>query len=75
MLNEIAHRLDVTLRGVPYVGDSLKDIQTAQAVGARPMLVKTGKGERTLASGMVQEDIPVFENLASCVDDILDSRY
>lgn len=75
MLHEIALRLDVSLRGVPFIGDSLKDIQTAQSVSAYPILVKTGKGEETLATGCVSQDIPVFDNLASCIDAILESRF
>ncbi len=71
MLREIAHRLDTSLQGVPMVGDSLKDIQSAQAVGAVPLLVKTGKGERTLAKGEGLSDVPVFENLAECVESLL----
>lgn len=71
MLREISHRLDTSLQGVPLVGDSLKDIQAAQAVGAVPLLVKTGKGERTLAKGEGLNGVPVFENLAECVESLL----
>ena len=31
------------LEGVPFVGDSLRDLQAAQAAGCRPHLVLTGK--------------------------------
>lgn len=71
MLREITHRLDTSLQGVPLVGDSLKDIQAAQAVGAVPLLVKTGKGERTLAKGEGLNGVPEFENLAECVESLL----
>jgi D-glycero-D-manno-heptose 1,7-bisphosphate phosphatase len=45
-----------------FVGDKLADIQTAQAVGAKPILVRTGKGEQTLINN---PDIssPIFKNL------------
>ncbi len=51
MLHEIAKRFDVSLKGVPTVGDSLRDLQAASAAGARPVLVLTGKGEQTLKAG------------------------
>ena len=44
LFREIERRLQVSLEGVPAVGDSLRDLQAAQAVGARPLLVRTGKG-------------------------------
>ncbi len=64
---EIAERLQTSLATVPAVGDSLRDLQAAQAVGARPILVRTGKGLRTLDKGVGLEDIPVFDDLASVV--------
>ncbi|QGU33284.1 D-glycero-beta-D-manno-heptose 1,7-bisphosphate 7-phosphatase [Thermochromatium tepidum] len=48
LLLEIAARFDVDLSAVPFIGDSLGDIQAARAAGARPWLVRTGKGEHTL---------------------------
>jgi D-glycero-D-manno-heptose 1,7-bisphosphate phosphatase len=60
---EIANRLHIDLAGVPAVGDALRDIQAALSVGARPLLVKTGKGLRTLASGELPEGVAVFEDL------------
>jgi len=59
------------LRGVPAIGDSLRDLQAALTVGAQPMLVKTGKGVRTLEGGQMPEGIPVYENLADAVRAIL----
>jgi len=44
------------------IGDSLRDLQAAEAVGAKPILVKTGKGQQTLLNNP-QLNIPVFENL------------
>lgn len=47
MLLDIARRLGRSLEGVPFVGDSYKDIQAAQNAGASPILVRTGNGMRT----------------------------
>lgn len=47
MFLEIGERMNTTLRGVPAVGDSLRDLEAAVEVGAQPVLVLTGKGEKT----------------------------
>lgn len=51
MLEEVARRFSGNLKGVPSVGDALRDLQASAAVGAQPILVRTGKGEKTLAAG------------------------
>lgn len=71
MLHEIAARFGRDLEGVPSVGDSLRDLQAAVSVGARPLLVKTGKGERTLAAGGLPKNTPVFDDLAAAVEHLL----
>lgn len=47
MLKDLARRLGISLEGVPFVGDSESDIEAARAAGACPILVLSGKGERT----------------------------
>ena len=37
-------------RGAPLIGDKHSDLQLARGVGARPILVRTGYGETTLAA-------------------------
>lgn len=73
MYKAIARRFDTTLKDVPVIGDSLRDLQAAQAVGATPILVKTGKGERTLAKGEGLAGIPAFNDLADAVSALLDN--
>jgi D-glycero-D-manno-heptose 1,7-bisphosphate phosphatase len=63
MLEEIAARFHTELKGVPIVGDSLKDLQAAESVGAQPILVLTGKGEGTRAEGGLPKKTIVFDNL------------
>ena len=48
LLAQIASEFEVSLQGVPFVGDSLKDIQAARSAGCRPILVLTGKGGQTI---------------------------
>ncbi|UFH49377.1 D-glycero-beta-D-manno-heptose 1,7-bisphosphate 7-phosphatase [Pseudomonas sp. KNUC1026] len=64
MLEQIAAHYSVPLEGVWFVGDSASDLQAARAAGAQPVLVKTGKGERTLSKGL-EADTQVFEDLAA----------
>jgi D-glycero-D-manno-heptose 1,7-bisphosphate phosphatase len=63
LFEEIARRFRVDLAGVPSIGDAARDLQAALAVGALPILVKTGKGQRTLDAGGLPEDVQVFDNL------------
>ncbi len=71
MFKEIGIRLAVDLIGVPCVGDSLRDLQSADAVGAQPMLVLTGKGERTLREGNFPKNTVIFPDLAFAVSALL----
>jgi len=57
-----------TLSGVPFVGDKRSDIELAAAVGARSILVRTGKGEVTARDGA---DAEIFDDLAAVVDSLL----
>lgn len=52
----------VDLQAVYAVGDSYRDIEAAQAAGARPVLIKTGKGLKTLQNHP-QLNLPIFDNL------------
>jgi D-glycero-D-manno-heptose 1,7-bisphosphate phosphatase len=71
LFDEIAARYGRGLKDVPAVGDSLRDLEAAASVGARPMLVRTGKGEKTLAAGGMPENTPVFADLSEAVDYLL----
>ena len=64
MLEEIATRFHTELKGVPAIGDSLRDLQAADAVGALPILVLTGKGKLTQEQGGMPKKTLVFEDLA-----------
>ena len=70
MLRDIARRLGIGLEGVPFVGDSVVDLQAGRAGGARPILVRTGKG---LSTEKVPEarGVPTYDDLAGFVSDLL----
>jgi D-glycero-D-manno-heptose 1,7-bisphosphate phosphatase len=65
MFREIASRFNADLTGVPAVGDSLRDLQAAAALGAQPMLVLTGKGRKTVDDTALPPDTLVFPDLAA----------
>jgi D-glycero-D-manno-heptose 1,7-bisphosphate phosphatase len=73
MFHDIAARLRIDLGGVPAIGDSLRDIQAAQAAGATPLLVKTGKGFGTVSQPDFDPAVPVFNDLYSAVNHLLTS--
>ncbi|MBL4762116.1 MAG: D-glycero-beta-D-manno-heptose 1,7-bisphosphate 7-phosphatase [Gammaproteobacteria bacterium] len=71
LLKEISKRYQRSLEGVPVVGDSYRDLEAALQVSAQPILVKTGKGIRTLNSGVDLSGIPVFDDLAAVAEQLI----
>lgn len=72
LLQDIGRRFQSDLKAVPVVGDSLRDIQAAQAVSARPILVHTGNGADALRENeALLRDIEQYEDLAAAVDVLL----
>ena len=64
MFLEIGNRFGVELTGVPCVGDSVRDLQAAAAVDAQPILVLSGKGEKTLRDGVFPANTIIYPDLA-----------
>ncbi len=74
---QLAQRWNISLEGIPVIGDSLRDLQAARAVKARPILVYTGKGRKTaeqLQESKGMGEIPVFDNLSQAVDHLLQEQ-
>lgn len=76
LFNELAERLNTSLSDVPAIGDSIRDLQAAHSAGASPILVKTGKGRKSiaaLAKGQHPEleQVPTYKSLAAYVDSLL----
>ena len=71
MFEEIAKRFKVSLKGVPTVGDSLRDLQAGYVKGCVPYLVLTGKGQKTSETGGLPPGTQVFPDLAAMVDALL----
>lgn len=74
MYQSIAWRFGLSsLTDVPVVGDSWRDLQAALSVGARPVLVKTGKGAQTAvqqAEELANASIAVVDDLAAAVESL-----
>jgi D-glycero-D-manno-heptose 1,7-bisphosphate phosphatase len=67
MIEEIAERYGMDLTGVPSVGDSLRDLEASARLGAQPILVLTGKGQKTQAKGGLPEGTVIYPDLAAFV--------
>jgi len=80
LLLEASKRLRLPLAGIPFVGDSDTDVEAALAVGAQPVLVKTGDGRATHAARLTPNQEPasapvsVYADLAAFVVALLDRR-
>lgn len=71
MYHEIARRYDVDLRGVPAIGDSLRDLQAAASAGCSTWLALTGNGIRTRDKGGLPDGTRVCADLAEFADVLL----
>ncbi|WP_319380203.1 D-glycero-beta-D-manno-heptose 1,7-bisphosphate 7-phosphatase [Thiomicrorhabdus sp.] len=75
MMRSIEKALNVDLSGALFVGDTLADIQAARSMSMQPYLVRSGKGERTLASqDPLLEGVAVFDNLKALADHLLSRK-
>lgn len=75
LLEQIAERYGMPLAGVPFIGDSLRDMHAAAAAGCEPHLVCTGRHADLAGQTEVPAGFPagtrVHADLATCVDHLL----
>jgi D-glycero-D-manno-heptose 1,7-bisphosphate phosphatase len=74
LFEQIGARFGVSLKGLPAVGDSLRDLQAGSAVGCEPHLVLTGKSVGLTpeqASHGLPEGTRVHADLAAFADHLL----
>ena len=69
---EIEHQLSV--KGAPFIGDSLKDVKAALSAGCKPVVVKTGNGKETVNQLANCQSIQVCENLADASELLLNQQ-
>lgn len=65
LLKQISQFYQCQLKDIPFVGDSMRDLEAAAAVGCLPVLVKTGKGKHTWEkyASQLPSNTLVFDNL------------
>ena len=63
MIDNIEKTLQTSAVGAFFVGDSLCDIGAARAAGCRPVVVRTGKGKKTIKQSNKLQDTLIFNDL------------
>ena len=71
LLRTIAERFEIEPADTPVVGDALRDLEAGAALGFPTHLVRTGKGEKTLAAGGLPEGTQVHDDLRGFALDFL----
>lgn len=69
LLKAIAKDFPTEIKNAILVGDSLRDIQAAQAINCKAVLVKTGNG-KNFQNHEELKNIPTYENLKSFADSL-----
>lgn len=68
LLEKVASDFQVNLQNAPFVGDALRDLQSAHAMKCQPILVTTGKGASTLAKGNLPDKTRIYNDLMAFVE-------
>lgn len=64
LLFQLQRDHQISLAHTPFVGDSLRDLQAGRLAGCRPILVKTGNGQKTLLAHQDElSEIAVYDDL------------
>ncbi len=71
MILDIGRRFSVVLSEVYAVGDTLRDLQAFANAGCKPILVRSGKGEETLAAGSLPPNMLIFADLNEAAQHII----
>jgi len=71
LLLQIASEFQIKAADMIFVGDSYTDIQAAQVAGSQAVLVKSGKGTKTLNRHGPFTNVPVYDDLSHFVREFL----
>ncbi len=74
LMKQFSQEHQAELSGVPMIGDSMRDLEAAIAVDAKPILVRSGKGER-IVDQVVTLNIPIYENLYEASTALVNSKH
>jgi D-glycero-D-manno-heptose 1,7-bisphosphate phosphatase len=66
LLRQVERLSGESIAGCPFVGDSLRDIEAAQAGGCEPVLVLTGNGKQT--KRQISSSVLTFADLSKFAD-------
>lgn len=69
LLRRLERELGLPVAGAPFIGDRLTDVEAARAVGARPVLVRTGVGAQTALA--LAPEVEVYADLRAAARAIL----
>lgn len=72
LLDALARHYKVSMEGVPVIGDSRRDLEAARAVGARPILVRTGNGDDAAAA--LGHHVEEYADLAAATTALIEGR-
>ncbi len=70
LLRSISLRFALALTEIPFIGDTRGDVEAALAARAKPVLVRTGKGMRSLHLHPELSRYPWFDDLSDAVDNM-----
>lgn len=71
LIHQIENTLGLSVKECYMVGDSLRDLEAGVAAGMKPVLVKTGKGERTIEKGFQLGDVMIKQDLFELVESLI----
>ena len=67
LLFQIANQFKIDLAQTAVVGDDISDVKAAKMANAKPILVRTGKGEYVMQNFPEVLDVPIYDDLAHFV--------
>jgi len=70
LFKRLERELGLSVRDAPYIGDKLSDVEAAEAAGARPILVRTGRGVEAEPEA-VARGVAVFDDLSGAAHGLL----
>lgn len=86
LLEAIEAEFNTSVEGVPFIGDTLRDLQAGRQKGCKPILVLTGNGADTLAAlqhaqpatddlpQVTLEQVHMFANLEAAADHLITAK-
>jgi D-glycero-D-manno-heptose 1,7-bisphosphate phosphatase len=74
MFHQIQEKYALDFSETYFIGDTITDVHVANAVGCKPMLILSIKGQKTLEKHPEVAKYPHYANLAEAVESILSQR-